>query len=147
MSFKKLLIPLALFYSQILYSQDLLLRNLKQHISVLAADSFEGRETGTHGEQLSYEYIQKQFKEIGLEPKGTEGYLQSFTFTRSTKPGKNNILKINGASFNIGTQFYPLAYAANASGRDLGSVVQDVQVPKHARGFRAKDRCSLGRQE
>src|SRR5436190_23804333 len=115
MSLKKFLIVFALFCSQVVVAQDALLKNLKQHISILAADSLEGRETGMRGEQMAYEYIQKQFREIGLEPKGADGYLQPFTFTRSTKPGKNNVLKINGATFEMGKYYYPLAYAANAS--------------------------------
>ncbi len=113
---KKLIIAIAILCSNVVVAQGVLLKNLKQHISILAADSMEGRETGMHGEQLAYGYIQKQFREIGLEPKGTDGYLQPFTFTRLTKPGKNNLLKINGAIFELGKQYYPLAYAANSSG-------------------------------
>ena len=115
MYLKKRLTVLVFFYSTLLVAQDQLLINLKQHISTLASDSFEGRETGMPGEQLAYEYISKQFEAIGLQPKGSEGYMQPFTFTRSTKAGKNNHLKINGNDFEMDKQFYPLAYSANTS--------------------------------
>ena len=52
--------------------------NLKAHIQYLADDKLEGRRTGTVGEELAVQYIIKQFKAIGLTPKGTEYYPQSF---------------------------------------------------------------------
>lgn len=119
---KRILIVAALFYSQLLFAQDQLNKNLKQHISILASDSLEGRETGRQGEELAYKYIIKQFEGIGLEPKGIEGFLQPFTFTLSTKAGPNNILLINGGHYYLGESFYPLAYSANA--KKEGEVVR-----------------------
>ncbi len=52
----------------------------------LADDKLEGRATGTEGEKVAAEYISKRFKEIGLEPKGNNGYFQDFTFTPKTNP-------------------------------------------------------------
>src|SRR5438309_10491614 len=43
------------------------------HIKVLSSDEFEGRGPGTHGEDLSINYIADQFKKIGLEPGNTDG--------------------------------------------------------------------------
>ncbi len=55
---------------------------LRKHLYVLAADSLEGRETGTDGEQKAARYIRSQFQEIGLAPivdvKGRKEYYQSF---------------------------------------------------------------------
>lgn len=116
MILKRLLIPVTLLCTQMLFAQEALYKNLQQHISILAADSLEGRETGMRGEAMAFNYIENQFRDIGLTPKGSDGYLQPFTFTRSTKPSSNNVLKINGAAFEIGKQFYPLAYSANSKG-------------------------------
>ncbi|HEX5002122.1 MAG TPA: M28 family peptidase [Bacteroidia bacterium] len=88
---------------------------LKKHISTLASDAFEGRETGTKGEQLAYEYIINQFKEVGLEPAGTDGYLQPFPFNAGSYMGKKCSLKIDGKTLTAGTDFYPLGYSANKS--------------------------------
>ncbi len=50
--------------------------SLKQHISVLASDSFMGRKPFTQGEVLTIDYLQKQFAAAGLEPGNGNSYLQ-----------------------------------------------------------------------
>ncbi len=60
-------------------------------VAFLADDKLEGRSTGTKGEKAAADYIAKRFQEIGLEPKGTNGYFQDFTFKPKTHPhGKAN---------------------------------------------------------
>jgi len=60
-------------------------------VSFLADDKLEGRSTGTKGERAAADYIAKRFQEIGLTPKGTNGYFQDFTFKPKTHPhGKVN---------------------------------------------------------
>ena len=96
--------------------------NLKQHISILASDKFEGREPGTKGERLSYEYITQQFKNIGLQPLGSNDYLQSFEFSAGTKSGAKNKLNIAGKSLKSDTEYYVLPYSAlhsTASGKSI----------------------------
>ncbi|GGG94800.1 aminopeptidase [Polaribacter pacificus] len=64
----------------------------KQKVSIesdanfLASDALEGRQTGTDGEKKAVEYIQKRFKDLGLEGKGTDGFLQAFSFKPKTHP-------------------------------------------------------------
>src|SRR5438876_7466407 len=77
---------------QVPLSDDQLKSNLKKHISLLASDQFEGRETGTKGEELSYNYIISQFKEIGLKPKGEKKFIQEFSFTEGAEIGKSTQL-------------------------------------------------------
>ena len=60
--------------------------NIKQDVVFLADDKLEGRATGTEGEKEAANYIATRFKEIGIAPKGTQGYLQAFTFTPKTDP-------------------------------------------------------------
>lgn len=60
--------------------------SMKDDITVLASDGYEGRETGTKGEQEAAAYISERFKALGLQPKGTEGYLQRFSFKPKTDP-------------------------------------------------------------
>jgi hypothetical protein len=59
---------------------------IKDDISFLADDKLEGRQTGTKGELAAAEYIVKRFKELGVQPKGTNGFLQAFSFTPKTNP-------------------------------------------------------------
>jgi Zn-dependent M28 family amino/carboxypeptidase len=48
------------------------------HIRVLASDEFEGRAPGSKGEQLTTQYLENQFRALGLEPGNPNGtYMQS----------------------------------------------------------------------
>src|SRR4051812_27601531 len=47
------------------------------HTKVLSSDAFEGRAPGTKGEDKTVQYIEDQFKQIGLKPGNTDGtYVQ-----------------------------------------------------------------------
>jgi hypothetical protein len=59
---------------------------INEDVNFLADDKLEGRQTGTKGELLAIEYLVKRFKSISLQPKGTEGYLQPFSFKPKTDP-------------------------------------------------------------
>jgi hypothetical protein len=73
----------------------------KKDISTLASDKFMGRETGTKGETLASDYIVSDFKKLKLVPKGTDGFLQAFTFIASAKPGTSTQLYINSKSYRL----------------------------------------------
>ena len=51
--------------------------SMKQHIAMLASDSFTGRKPFTEGETKTIDYLQKQFKSVGLEPGNGDSYLQA----------------------------------------------------------------------
>ncbi|WP_179337458.1 M28 family peptidase [Winogradskyella ludwigii] len=72
--------------------------NIKEDVSFLANDKLEGRQTGTQGEVLASEYLIKRFKEIGVQPKGTEGFLQSFSFKPKTDPHSEVVFTTNADS-------------------------------------------------
>ena len=49
-----------------------------QHIRVLASEQFEGRAPGTEGERLTVDYLQNEYKKLGLSPGNPDGtYLQN----------------------------------------------------------------------
>jgi len=50
---------------------------LKGHVSFLASDTLEGRSTPSIGLDVAAEYIAAQYRRIGLEPVGDEGYFQT----------------------------------------------------------------------
>tara|TARA_R110002072_G_scaffold59514_1_gene151447 strand:+ start:30229 stop:31458 length:1230 start_codon:yes stop_codon:yes gene_type:complete len=61
--------------------------SMKEDVMVLADDTLNGRETGTEGEKQAAAYIESRFKDLKLEPKGTNGsYLQKFSFKPSSNP-------------------------------------------------------------
>tara|TARA_R110001592_G_scaffold342448_3_gene632341 strand:+ start:521 stop:1765 length:1245 start_codon:yes stop_codon:yes gene_type:complete len=72
--------------------------NIKDDVIFLADDKLEGRQTGTEGEVLASEYLIKRFKEIGVQPKGTEGFLQSFSFKPKTDPHSEVVFTTNADS-------------------------------------------------
>ena len=99
--------------SKIPLTDQQLKTNLKQHISTLASDKFEGRETGTLGERRAYEYIVSRFKKLKLSPNGEEGFLQPFTFIASADVGKSTQLYVNSKSYRLNDEFYPLSFSGN----------------------------------
>ncbi len=44
-----------------------------QHVRTLASDRFEGRAAGSHGEELTVDYIANELKEAGLQPGNPNG--------------------------------------------------------------------------
>ncbi len=78
---------LVLFISLLGCKQDYKPENkIKEDVTFLADDKLQGRQTGTEGEKAAADYLTKRFKELDLQPKGTEGYLQAFSFTPKTNP-------------------------------------------------------------
>lgn len=55
---------------------------VKRHLYTLASDEMEGRMTGTPGIEKAAQYIENEFKRIGLTTfDGLDSYRQTFTFT------------------------------------------------------------------
>ena len=55
---------------------------LRQHISTLASDKFEGRFPGTIGEELTVEYLSETYEKLGLKPGNPDGkWIQKATMT------------------------------------------------------------------
>jgi hypothetical protein len=51
--------------------------NILRHVKVLASDEFEGRAPASRGEELTVEYLARQFKRLGLKPGNPDGtYVQ-----------------------------------------------------------------------
>lgn len=98
-----------------------LLNNLRTHVEYLASDKLEGRRTGTEGERLAAEYISNSFSQLGLQPKGTNGFYQPFSVGEGRELTAANTLFINGTSLQSGKDFFPLVYSANGEVDALAS--------------------------
>lgn len=58
--------------------------NLRSHLSILASDEFEGRETGTEGNEKAAKYIAGEFQRMGISPlAGNNSYFQNVAFNWS----------------------------------------------------------------
>lgn len=90
-----------------------LVNNLKSHVQYLADDKLEGRRTGTKGEQLAMEYLVKQYTDLNIEPKGTNGYVQEFEINEGKQVTASSYLKVNGIVLKLNEDFFPLAFCSN----------------------------------
>lgn len=81
-----------------------------QHVSYLADDKLEGRNTGSEGHRLAAQYAADQFASIGLQPAGTGGWFQSVPFdTRQIdESGSSLALAANGkeSKLTLGKEAY-----------------------------------------
>ncbi len=93
-------------------SDRAVVEKLKQHIGYLADDKLEGRRAGTHGEELAMDYITNQFKEIGLTPKGSDGYAQAFPINEGKQITSSTFFIINGDRLEAGKDFFPFPFSA-----------------------------------
>ncbi len=66
------------------------------HIKTLSSDEFQGRGPGTRGEELSIAYLEKEYREFGLEPGNPDGtYLQKVPLV-GIKPDPSMELTFSG---------------------------------------------------
>lgn len=94
-------------------ADEVIINNLKAHIQFLADDRLEGRRAGSKGEELAMRYISAQFKQIGLQPKGSQEYAQPFDVDEGKKIESSTYLKLNGNLLELQKEFIPLAFSAN----------------------------------
>ena len=70
----------------ITYANSITSDDLKEHLSILASDALEGRETGERGQKMAAAYIEYHFKSNGLEPiiytPSGNSFLQSFDLVK-----------------------------------------------------------------
>jgi len=63
--------------------------SMRGHLSFIASDALEGRDTPSAGLEIAAEYIAAQFRRSGLEPAGDDGYFQSSRWTMISPNPKN----------------------------------------------------------
>ena len=87
-------------------------------VKALSAPEMEGRGDGTKGLTLAEKLIAERYKELGLEPAGTKGYLQPFSVTigKKLKPG-NSLVESGGSHrlLKLNEDFVPLSISASGS--------------------------------
>ena len=71
------------------------------HLRALASDDLNGRKTGTSDFIHAVEYVESQFKAIGLKPAGVEGYRQQVGFRSVAVDTEHSSLQIVGANGQV----------------------------------------------
>lgn len=79
--------------------------NIRKHVDYLAADALAGRETGTPGYRKAADYVAAQFQALGLQPAGSQGYMQPVSFRRASWNGRQPTLVLQGHDGDITFKF------------------------------------------
>src|SRR5947209_5743694 len=83
--------------------------DLRTRLYIYAADSMEGRETGTRGHIRATDYIAAQLKALGLTPMGDNGtYFQNVPVVRRALDPTSTITA-DGVTLHAGTDFVAAA--------------------------------------
>jgi hypothetical protein len=90
---------------------------LTQHVRTLASDAMEGRRTGEPGAERAADYIEAEFRRIGLRPGGDDGtYRQQFTVRTGARLGERSHLawRTGGSRRELVRErdFRPLSFSA-----------------------------------
>ena len=117
---KKILIVFTLIYqtsfAQNKKSNDPVLKSIKANVEYLASDKLEGRRTGTAGEKLAYDYIEKKFKQAGLKAAGDNGtFIQAFEVNDGKKLTKDTKFSVNGVPLKLYEDWFPLSFSKTGS--------------------------------
>jgi len=100
-------------------------RSLRYDVHFLAADALEGRFSGSSGARVAARFVADRFAALGLEPRGTDGFLQPFSFIAGVRPGEGNRLAFTHPEgervARLEEDFRPLAFSS--SGTAAGEVV------------------------
>src|SRR6478736_3163366 len=60
--------------------------DLKEYLSILASDAFEGRETGKRGQKIAAAFVSANFQDIGLSAPVNGSYLQPVELFVTAQP-------------------------------------------------------------
>ncbi|WP_082115814.1 M28 family peptidase [Hymenobacter terrenus] len=103
--------PVAPTDWSVTYANSITPEALKQDLTILASDEYEGRETGKKGQKMAAEYIAKAFAADGLTGPVTGSdnpYLQHFEMNRSGLDAAASTVKIGGKTYQGAKDFYAL---------------------------------------
>jgi hypothetical protein len=95
-----------------------------RHIEFLADDGLQGRSVGTPGFEKAAAYVEQQFKDIGLDPAGTDGYRQPVQLeSRVLVPEESSLTLVREG------QEQPLALREDASLSARGELNGSIDAP------------------
>ncbi|HWQ35815.1 MAG TPA: M28 family peptidase [Blastocatellia bacterium] len=101
--------------------------SLRGHLSFIASDLLEGRDTPSRGLDVAAEYIAAQFRRAGLEAVGDDGYFQTANWTQMVPNPQGFALTItsDNRQFSVSDQRVSMAYDQGLNLKDAGIVKVD----------------------
>jgi len=94
-----LLMPLTILSQDCIDIDKQRVSRLQEDIFKLAGDEMEGREPGTNGEIKARNYLISRMREIGLNPRGTDGFIQAFTYFEKANQNEVSVQAHNVIGF------------------------------------------------
>lgn len=85
------------------YSKYIDTKDLYKHLSILASDEYEGRETGKEGQRKASEYLKNEFQKMGLVPPTDAGYKQDIELKEKVLANRKFV--INQREMTIADEF------------------------------------------
>mgnify|MGYP000399667525 CR=1 FL=1 len=78
--------------NEVKYINSITSTELKVHLSIIASDSMEGRDTGSEGQKKAGRYLVEQYKKDGIPfPKGADSYYQKVPAAFMNKDSGENL--------------------------------------------------------
>lgn len=84
-----------------------------KHLSIIASDAFEGRETGTRGAEMAANYLSTEFKKLGLQGANKGSYFLDVPLTSTS--AKVTSFDINGTQPVYGKDYTAAGITANGN--------------------------------
>jgi Zn-dependent M28 family amino/carboxypeptidase len=107
------------------------------HVEALANDGMEGRNTGSPAHKRAAAYVAAQFKQAGLEPAGTDGYIQPVAFkTRTIDESHSSLALVKDGK----AESLTLGEDANISLRSDAAATLDAPLVFVGYGMRVPER-------
>ncbi|MGI4021757.1 MAG: M28 family peptidase [Janthinobacterium lividum] len=98
------------------YAAYITAEDARKHLSILASDAFEGRETGKPGAEKAANYIAGEFKKLGLQAPVNGSYFFNVPLMESSLHADQ--FKINNTTFAFGKDFY---ISGSASSKNISA--------------------------
>lgn len=86
------------------YANEINKESAREHLTTLASDDFEGRDTGKPGGQKAAHYIANEFKKFNLTAPANNSYFQPIELIETRFQVQN--FTVNNASYQAGQDFY-----------------------------------------
>ncbi|MGB8259939.1 MAG: M28 family peptidase [Terracidiphilus sp.] len=115
---------LATFSTVLLSAQTLVPADPDRYIKdiqALTTPQMEGRGNGSHGLKRAEKILVERYRSLGLEPKGTNGFLQPFTVITGAELKSSNHLTVEGKSgkttLALKQDWVPFSFSASATAK------------------------------
>ncbi|MEJ8758481.1 M28 family peptidase [Pontibacter sp. H259] len=121
------------------YGQSITAADLSKHLTILASDEYEGRNTGEKGQKMAAEYIAREFREDGLAgpvQNGANAYYQTFNLEKG-QWGDGHIL-VNNKKFLMMEDFFPMGSSTYTSEQDASPVFVADKAPVDTAALKGK---------